>query len=109
MKIYELTSWGLEDVEDCLGEICFQEDNIVDQIKVDDALKLEYEFKNWPFQINRSFFSVLLQDIHSNIPCGTLFVMVPTDEDYDLITYIVRFDTEEFEKIKKIYLTKFRV
>ena len=43
----------------------------------------------------------------NDIPCGTLFVHVPVGEDYDIITYIVRFNEEEFEKIKKIYLTKF--
>ena len=107
MKIYELTNKGYESVDEDIPKINFTEENCFWSISNDYVLKLEYELENIPFDINLSYFLVLLQDIHNNIPCGTLFVHVPVGEDYDIITYIVRFNEEEFEKIKKIYLTKF--
>ena len=107
MIIYELTNKGYELVNDLLPQITLREDNIVHSSNNNNELKLEYELENMPFDINLSYFLVLLQDIHNNVPCGTLFVNVPADEDYDIITYIVRFDEKEFEKIKKIYLTNF--
>ena len=107
MKIYELTNKGYVSVDDDLQQIIFTEENCFWSATNDYALKLEYELENMPFDINLSYFLVLLQDIHNNIPCGTLFVHVPVGEDYDIITYIVRFNDEEFEIIKKICLTKF--
>ena len=101
MTIYELTNKGCELVNDLLPQITLREDNIVHSSNNNNELKLEYELDNMPFDINLSYFSVLLQDIHNNIPCGTLFVNVPADEDYDTIIYIVRFEEKEFEKIKK--------
>lgn len=107
MKIYELTNKDYVSVDDDLPQIIFTEENCFWSTVNDYVLKLEYELENIPFDINLSYFLVLLQDIHNNIPCGTLFVHVPVGEDYDIITYIVRFNEEEFEQIKKIYLTKF--
>ena len=107
MIIYELTNKGYESVDCLLPQIILREDNIVRSSISDNELKLEYALENIPFDINLSYFLVLLQDIHDNIPCGTLFVNVPADEDYDTIIYIVRFEEKEFEKIKKIYLTNF--
>ena len=107
MKIYELTNRGYESVDDIFPQINFTEENCYWTTINDYALTLEYDFEKKPFDILSSFFLVLLQDIHNNIPCGTLFVYVPVGEEYDTITYIVRFNEEEFEKIKKIYLTKF--
>ena len=107
MKIYELTKKGYESVDEDIPKINFTEENCFWSTSNDYVLKLEYELENIPFDINLSYFLVLLQDIHNNLPCGTLFVHVPVGEDYDIITYIVRFNEEEFEKIKKIYLTKF--
>ena len=107
MKIYELTNKGYESVDEDIPKINFTEENCFWSTSNDYVLKLEYELENIQFDINLSYFLVLLQDIHNNIPCGTLFVHVPVGEDYDIITYIVRFNEEEFEKIKKIYLTKF--
>ena len=107
MKIYELTNKGYESVDEDIPKINFTEENCFWSTSNDYVLKLEYELENVPFDINLSYFLVLLQDIHNNVPCGTLFVHVPVGEDYDIITYIVRFNEEEFEKIKKIYLTKF--
>ena len=101
MKIYELTNKGYESVDDIFPQINFTEENCYWYTINDYALKLEYELDNMPFDINLSYFLVLLQDIHNNIPCGTLFVHVPVGEDYDTITYIVRFNEEEFEKIQK--------
>ena len=101
MIIYELTNKGCELVNDLLPQITLREDNIVHSSNNNNELKLECELDNMPFDINLSYFSVLLQDIHNNIPCGTLFVNVPADEDYDTIIYIVRFEEKEFEKIKK--------
>ena len=100
MRIYELTNKGCKSV-DCLPQIIFREKNVLRNTICDCELKLEYELENMPFDINRSYFSISLQDIHNNIPCGTLFVHVPVGEDYDIITYIVRFNEEEFKKIKK--------
>ena len=106
MRVYELTNKGCELVK-CLPQIIFQKENVFHNTINDYELKLEYELENIPFDINRSYFLILLQDIHNNIPCGTLFVDVPVGEDFDTITYIVRFDEKEFQKIKKIYLTNF--
>ncbi len=106
MRIYELTNKGCELV-DCLPQIVFWEKNVFRNTLNDYELKLEYELENIPFDINLSYFSILLQDIHNNIPCGTLFINIPVGEDFDTIIYIVRFDEKEFEKIKKIYLTNF--
>ena len=101
MKIYELTNKGYELVDDDLPQINFAEENCFWPTINGHTLKLEYELKNMPFDINLSYLLVLLQDIHNNIPCGTLFVHVPVGEDYDIITYIVRFNEEEFKKLKK--------
>lgn len=106
MIIYELTNKGCESVN-CLPQITFRKENVFQNIINDHELKLEYELENMLFDINLSYFLILLQDIHNNIPCGTLFVHVPVGEDFDTIIYIVRFDEKEFEKIKKIYLTNF--
>lgn len=106
MRVYELTSKGCESV-DCLPQIVFREENVLQNIVGDCELKLEYELENIPFDINLSYFSILLQDIHNNTPCGMLSVHMPVGEDFDTIIYIVRFDEKEFEKIKKIYLTNF--
>ena len=100
MKIYELTNKGCESV-DCLPEVIFREKNVLKNVIDDCELKLEYELENMPFDINLSYFSILLQDIHKNIPCGTLFINVPVGEDFDTIIYIVRFDKKEFKKVKK--------
>lgn len=100
MRVYELTSKGCESV-DCLPQIVFREENVLQNVIDDCELKLEYELENMPFDINLSYFSILLQDIHKNIPCGTLFINVPVGEDFDTIIYIVRFEDKEFEKIKK--------
>lgn len=107
MTIYELTNKGYESVEEDLPQIVFSEEKCYRSSINDHSLKLEYELKNMPFDINLSYFLILLQDIHNNIPCGTLFIDVPVGEDFDTIIYIVRFDEKEFEKIKKIYLTNF--
>lgn len=107
MKIYELTNKGYELVDNDIPQMNFTEENCFWSTINDYALKFEYELENMPFDINMSYFLVLLQDIHNNIPCGTLHVYVPVGEDFDTIIYIIRFDTEEFEKVKKIYLTKF--
>ena len=107
MKIYELTNRGYESVEDDLPQIIFTEENCYRSSIDNHCLKLGYELDSIPFDINLSYFLILLQDIHNNIPCGTLFVNVPVDEEYDIIKYIVRFEEKEFEKIKKIYLTNF--
>ena len=106
MIVYELTSKGYEAVDD-LPQMAFSEEKCYHNSIDDHSLKLEYELENMPFDINLSYFSILLQDIHSNTPCGTLYVHVPVGEDFDTIIYIVRFDEQEFEKIKKIYLTNF--
>ncbi len=107
MTIYELTNKGYESVEEDLPKIVFSEEQCY-QSSIDDyCLKLEYDLDNMPFDIILSYFLVLRQDVHNNIPCGTLFVSVPVDEEYDTIIYIVRFDEKEFNKIKKIYLTNF--
>ena len=107
MIIYELTNKGYESVEEDLPQIVFSEEQCC-QSKIDGhCFKLGYELDNIPFDIILSYFLILRQDIHNNIPCGTLFVNVPVDEDFDTITYIVRFEEKEFEKIKKIYLTNF--
>ena len=106
MVIYELTNRGCEPAT-CLSQIVFREENVFRSSTNDSELKLEYELENVPFDINISYFSLLLQDIHNNIPCGTLFVSIPVGEDFDTIIYIIRFDEKEFEKIKKIYLTNF--
>ena len=100
MKVYELTSKGYESV-DCLLPIVFRKENVLRNVIGDFDLKLDYELTNVPFEINRSYFLILLQDIHNKIPCGTLFVQVPVGEEFDTIIYIVRFDEKEFEKIKK--------
>ena len=99
MRVYELTTKGCELV-DCLPQIVFQEENVLRNTIDTCELKLEYEFENMPFDINLSYFSILLQDIHNEIPCGMLFVNVPVGEDFDTIIYIVRFDEKEFEQIK---------
>jgi len=106
MRVYELANNGCETIT-CLPELIFQEDGVIRSSISEKELKLEYGLENMPFEINRSAFSILLQDIHNNIPCGILFVSVPICEDFDTITYIVRFDEKEFEKIKKICLTNF--
>lgn len=107
MTIYELTNKGYESVEEDLPQIVFSEEQCC-QSKVDvHCFKLEYALDNIPFDINLAYFSILLQDIHNNLPCGTLFVDVPVGENFDTIIYIVRFDEREFEEIKKIYLTNF--
>lgn len=100
MKIYELTETGYEAVEDILPQIIFQECNVSQNSIDDNELKLEYGLE-MPFDINRAYFSILMQDIHRDIPCGTLFVLVPIGEDFDTIIYTVRFDEKEFKKIKK--------
>lgn len=100
MTIYELTNKGYESV-DFLSQIVFSEEKCFWNAISDYELKLEYELEDMPFDINLSYFLILLQDIHSNIPCGTLFVDVPVGEDFDTIVYTVRFDEKEFEKIKK--------
>ncbi len=107
MKIYELANKRYESVDEDLPQIIFSEEKCFRNSINDYSLKLEYELDNMPFDINLSYFLILLQDIHNNLPCGMLYVNVPTGEDYDIITYIVRFDEKEFEKIKKIYLTNF--
>lgn len=106
MRVYEITNKGCEKVN-CLPQIVFRKENVFRNTVNDYELKLEYELENIPFDINLSYFSILLQDIHNNIPCGTLFINVPVGEEFDTITYIVRFDEKEFEKIKKFYLTNF--
>lgn len=100
MVFYELTNRGCESVT-CLPQIVFRESNVFRSSISSNELKLEYELENMPFDINHSHFLILLQDIHNNIPCGTLFVSVPVGEDFDTIIYIVRFDEKDFEKIKK--------
>lgn len=107
MKIYELTNRGYESVDEDLSQIIFSEEKCYRSSINDHWLKLGYELDNIPFDITLSYFLILLQDIHNNTPCGTLFVNVPVGEDFDTIIYIVRFDEKEFEKIKKIYLTNF--
>lgn len=106
MIVYELTSKGYEEA-DGLPQMAFSEEKCYYNSIDDHSLKLEYELENMPFDINLSYFSILLQDIHNNIPCGTLFIDVPVGEDFDTIIYTVRFDEKEFEKIKKFYLTNF--
>lgn len=107
MTIYELTNKGYESVEEDLPQIVFSEEKCYRSSINDHSLKLEYELDNIPFDIILSHLLVLRKDIHNNIPCGTLFINVPVGEEFDTITYIVRFDEKEFEKIKKIYLTNF--
>lgn len=107
MKMYELTNKGYESVEDDLPQIIFSEEKCYRSSIDGCCLKLGYELENIPFDINLSYFLVLLQDIHNNITCGTLFIEVPVGEEFDVIQYIVRFDEKEFKKIKKIYLTNF--
>ena len=107
MKIYELTNRGYESVDNDLPQIIFSEEKCYQSSIGGQCLKLGYELDNMPFDINLACFSILLQDIHNNIPCGILFVDVPVGENFDTIIYIVRFDEKEFEKIKKIYLTNF--
>ena len=106
MRIYELTNRGCKLVDDLL-HVIFSEEKCYQNSVGNHSLKLEYALDNIPFDINLAYFSILLQDIHNNIPCGTLFVNVPVGENFDTIIYIVRFDEKEFEKIKKIYLTNF--
>ena len=106
MRVYEVTNRGCKKIN-CLPNIIFQKENVFRNIINDHELKLEYELEHIPFDINLSYFLILLQDIHNNIPCGTLFVDVPVGENFDTIIYIVRFDEKEFEEIKKIYLTNF--
>lgn len=101
MKIYELTNKGYESVENDLPQIIFSEEKCYRSCIDGQCLKLGYELDNMPFDIILSYFLILQQDIHNNIPCGTLLVSVPAGEEYDTITYIVRFDEKEFEKIKK--------
>lgn len=107
MKIYELTNKGYESVDNDLPQIIFSEEKCYRSSIGGQCLKLGYELDNMPFDINLAYFSILLQDIHNNIPCGTLFVDVPVGENFDTIIYIVRFDEKEFEEIKKNYLTNF--
>ncbi len=107
MRLYELTNKGYESVEEDLPQIIFLEENCYRSSIDDDCLKLGYKLDDIPFDIILSYFLILQQDIHNNIPCGTLFISVPVGEEYDTITYIVRFDENEFKKIKKIYLTNF--
>lgn len=106
MIIYELTNGSYEPMT-CLPQIVFTEDSVYRSSVNDNELKLEYDLEDVPFDINRSYFSILLQDINNNIPCGMLFVSVPVGEEFDTIIYIVRFGDREFEKIKNFYLTKF--
>lgn len=106
MRVYEVTSKGCEKVN-CFPQIVFRKENVFRNTINDHELKLEYALDNIPFDINLAYFSILLQDIHNNIPCGTLFVDVPVGENFDTIIYIVRFDEKEFEEIKKNYLTNF--
>lgn len=106
MIVYELTNKSYE-VADGLPQIAFSEKKCYHNSIDDHSLKLEYELENIPFDVNLSYFLILLQDIHNNIPCGTLFIDVPVDENFDTIIYIVRFNEKEFKKIKKIYLTNF--
>ena len=101
MKVYELTNSGCEIVECYLPPITFQEDKVFCSLRNENELRLEYDLENVPLNINCSHFSVLLQDIHNNIPCGMLFVSVPVGESYDTIIYIVRFSEKEFNIIKK--------
>ena len=70
MIIYELTNKGYELANDLLPQITLREDNIVHSSINNNELKLEYELDNMPFDINLSYFLILLQDIHNNIPCG---------------------------------------
>lgn len=107
MKIYELTNKGYISVDEDLPQINFSEENCYRSSIDGCCLKLGYELDNIPFDIILSYFLILPQDIHNNIPCGTLFINVPVGEDFDTIIYIVRFEEKEFEKIKKIYLTNF--
>ena len=106
MKIYELNNKGCISVE-CLPPIAFHRKNVCWSDINEIELRLEYQLEEMPFDINSANFSILFHDIHKNLPCGTLFVQVPVGEDFDTITYIVRFDEKEFEKIKKNYLTNF--
>ena len=101
MIMYELTNRGYKTVDYYFPQITFSEDNVFRSIKNGIELKLEYELENIPFDINYSYFLILLQDIHNDVPCGTLFISVPVGERFDIIPYIVRFDRKEFEKIKK--------
>ena len=107
MKIYELTNRGYKSVDEDLPQISFSEENCYRSSIDGHCLKLGYELENIPFDIIWSYFLILPQDIHNNMPCGTLFIDVPVGEEFDTIIYIVRFDKKEFEKIKKIYLTNF--
>ena len=107
MRLYELTNRGHDEVSVFLPQIVFTEEKCFKKAIDGCSLKLDYDLDSMPFDINLSYFSVLLHDIHNNSPCGTLFVNVPVDENFDTIIYIVRFDEKEFEEIKKIYLTIF--
>ena len=101
MKLYELTNKGHVSVENDLPQIVFSEEKCYRSSIDSLCLKLGYELDNMPFDIILSYFLILQQDIHNNIPCGTLFVSVPVGEDFDTIIYIVRFEENEFEEIKK--------
>lgn len=108
MTMYELTNRGYEAVDYYIPQIDFCEDSVFSSTKNGIYLKLEYELENMPFDINRASFLILLQDIHNNTPCGTLLISVPIGEETnDIILYTIRFSREEFDKIKKIYLTNF--
>lgn len=101
MTIYELTNRGYEKVDDYFSLIDFYEGDVYYSTKNEVELRLEYNLKNIPFDINGSYFTILLQDIYNNISCGTLFVSLPVGEDFDTIIYTIRFSEKEFEKIKK--------
>lgn len=105
MKIYELTSSGHEDVNELIRQT-FSEYSVYSCDKNETRLLLPYEFDDPPFDIISCQFSILIKDIEQNTPAGILTVQVCDRANIDDIVYIVRFDEEEFEKIKKIYLTK---
>ena len=106
MKVYELTNNGYE--TENVPQIIFDDLNMFSYQINANELKLSYDVsEEFMFPVLDSWISVLIQDIHNDILCGILSVNVPLGEDCDTITYIIRFDEIEFEKIKKIYLTKF--
>ena len=105
MKIYERTQLGYE--SECMPQIIFTIDKITGCCIGVNEFKIYYNAGNsFPFPVLSSWVSILTQDIHNSIPCGIMLVTIPSTETTDdIIEYTVRFEKEEFNKIKKFILT----
>ena len=103
MKLFEKTEDGYEEIPQ---QICVAFDRIPSCQRWDNELRILIPIDEiLGIEIHSARLSIIESDLHNNIPCGLLKLLIISSGDLDTIFYFVRFTEKEIDQIKKFFLT----